>query len=163
MALPSLQSAGAPIGIAVTVEIFDPSDGDRMREALAVRFAVFVREQQVPPEIEIDEFDRPGAAAVHALVRDGDGQTIGTGRFYARDAQTVQLGRMAVVASARGRGAGRAVLDALINEGRRRGYALASLHAQTHAIAFYEAAGFIARGEIFLDANIPHVEMARDL
>jgi predicted GNAT family N-acyltransferase len=134
-----------------------------MREALSVRFAVFVREQQVPAEIEIDEYDRLDAPSVHAIVREDDGQTIGTGRFYSRDARAMQIGRMAVLASARGRGAGRLLLGALMAEGRRRGFVRASLHAQTHAIAFYEAAGFAARGETFLDANIPHVEMSRDI
>lgn len=147
----------------MTVETFEPSDSERMREALAVRFSVFVREQEVPAEIEVDEYDRPEASSVHALVRDDGGRTIGTGRFYTREAQTMQIGRMAVLASARGRGAGRMLLDALVAEGRRRGYVRASLHAQTHAIAFYEAAGFTGRGETFLDANIPHVEMSRDV
>lgn len=144
------------------VELFGSGDA-RLMEAMKVRFGVFVDEQHVPPEIEIDEHDDPSdTRTVHALVRGGDAP-LAAGRFYERDATTAQIGRMAVVIGARGTGVGRRMLDALVEEARRRGYTRAQLSSQTHAIAFYEKAGFTAFGDAYDDAEIPHRDMEREL
>ncbi|MHB8463172.1 MAG: GNAT family N-acetyltransferase [Vulcanimicrobiaceae bacterium] len=129
-----------------------------MRSARTIRFAVFVDEQKVPAEIEIDEHDREDTTAVHALALI-DAQPVGTGRFYVRTDGGVQIGRMAVLADRRGHGIGRALLDALVAAARKRSYSHVVLHAQTHAIGFYERAGFFAHGPEFDDAGIAHVEM----
>jgi predicted GNAT family N-acyltransferase len=142
----------------MTVELFGAGDAARMQQAIALRLEVFVDEQRVPPEEEIDEHDRSDPRAVHAVVYDDD-RVIAAGRFYERDAQTVQIGRMAVRSGARGRGAGRTLLHALMEEARRRGYARASLSAQLHARPFYAKSGFAAFGPVFDDAGIPHQEM----
>jgi predicted GNAT family N-acyltransferase len=144
------------------VELFDVTAREPMRQALAIRRVVFVDEQGVPLDEEADEHDTTDSSAVHALVRDRDG-TVGTGRFFALDEQTVQIGRMAVLPKARTRGVGRAILDALVSEAGRRGYRMACLLAQLHAVGFYAAAGFEPRGERVTDAGIPHEWMARAL
>ena len=141
------------------LELFGTEDETRMNEAIALRIEVFVEEQGVPLAEEIDAHDREDPHAVHALLRDENGEAIATGRFYRRDAQTVQIGRMAVRASARGRGAGRTILLALMDEARRRGYARASLSAQVYARPFYAKSGFTAEGPLFDDAGIAHQEM----
>jgi len=134
-----------------------------MAEALAIRFRVFVEEQGVPPDLEIDEHDRAGAASArHALVRDG-GSAIAAGRLYAADATTAQIGRLAVLAERRGRGVGALLLDALVDEARRGRFARAHLWAQTHAVAFYHRAGFRADGALLSDAGIAHQPMTLDL
>lgn len=144
------------------VELFGNGD-ERVREAMKVRFRVFVDEQSVPREIESDEHDDPGdRSAVHALVRDGD-RVVAAGRFYERNRSTVQVGRMAVLREARGRGVGRSMLDALLAEAAKRGYVRARLSAQTHALTFYQKAGFAAFGEDYDDAGIPHRDMERPL
>jgi predicted GNAT family N-acyltransferase len=140
------------------VELFTPQDAARLAEAIAVRVAVFVHEQAVPLELELDEHDRADADAVHALARDDDG-VLGTGRLYARDAQTAQIGRMAVLRTVRGCGVGAALLRALMEEAQRRGYRAAVLDAQQHAVGFYEKSGFIAEGPTHLDAGIVHQPM----
>jgi len=146
----------------VSVELFGNGDA-RVREALAVRFAVFVDEQHVPPEIEIDEHDElDDRETVHAIVRRGE-KAIAAGRFYRRDAETAQIGRMAVLREARRSGTGRALLDGLLDEACRRGYRRARLSAQTHAVAFYEKAGFDAFGGVYDDAGIPRRDMEREL
>ena len=146
------------------VELFDTRDRARMDEAIAVRFAVFVDEQGVPGEEELDEHDVAGDAhAVHALARDADGTVLGAGRFYRADARTAQVGRMAVRAAARGRGIGRALLDALTADAAARGYARAALNAQDHAVGFYARAGFAPYGTAMLECGIVHQPMARDL
>ena len=138
-----------------------------MAEALAIRFRVFVEEQGVPPDLEIDEHDRAGSTARHALVRDGEagdgGTAIAAGRLYAADAATAQIGRLAVLAERRGRGVGALLLDALVDEARRGRFARAHLWAQTHAVAFYHRAGFRADGALLSDAGIAHQPMTLDL
>ena len=141
--------------------LFGASDS-LMAVALTIRFEVFVAEQHVPLDIEIDKYDRNGSNTVHAIVYDGN-QAIAAGRFYEKDSDTVQIGRMAVRKDVRGKGTGRVLLDALITEARKRGYHQANLHAQMHAQGFYEKAGFTAIGEEFDDAGIPHIEMQRSI
>jgi predicted GNAT family N-acyltransferase len=130
-----------------------------MEEAIGVRLAVFVDEQRIPLAEEIDSHDRDDSAAVHAVVRDPLGIVVATGRFYPHDAQTAQIGRMAVARAARGTGAGHAVLRALMNEARRRGFSAAALDSQDHAIGFYEKAGFRSEGATHLDCGIVHQPM----
>lgn len=144
------------------VELFDITDLGRMHDALAVRMRVFVEEQGVPPELEVDEHDRTDARAVHALVRER-GEAIAAGRFYEVDAATVQVGRMAVLAAKRRSGAGGRILAALESEARRRGYARIRLHAQVHALDFYVKAGFSVCDETRWDAGILHQTMERGL
>ncbi len=143
--------------------IFAAADRPQMERALAVRFAVFVDEQRVPGEIEVDEHDMQDPRAAHVLVIDDDETPIAAGRLYERDVAVVQIGRMAVLGPYRGRGIGALLLDTLMAEARRRGYVRAVLHAQTHAKGFYEKAGFIAHGDAFDDAGIEHIEMTKAL
>jgi predicted GNAT family N-acyltransferase len=147
--------------MSLRVEFFDAAD-PRMRAALALRSRVFCDEQGVPPEEEIDAHDRPGAAAVHAIAFDGD-EAIGAGRFYMLNPQTVQIGRMAIAAALRGRGAGAALLAALGAEALRRGYERAHLHAQMHARGFYLRAGYRDDGDPLWEAGILHQPMSKSL
>lgn len=140
------------------VELFDIHDAERMRAAQAVRFVVFVDEQHVPAEEEIDEHDRTDDDARHALIRDGD-TPIAAGRYYRIAGSTAQVGRMAVLAEYRGRRVGRQLLDALVNDARRRGFARVALNAQDHAVAFYAKAGFTPFGEILVECEILHQPM----
>ncbi|HTV74033.1 MAG TPA: GNAT family N-acetyltransferase [Candidatus Acidoferrales bacterium] len=145
------------------VELFGVSDHVRMREALAIRRLVFIEEQGVPEAEEIDAHDRDDLDAVHALARDASGAALGTARLYLCDAQTGRIGRMAVLAQARRLGVGRALLDALVAEARRRDIRDAVLVAQIHALAFYAGAGFEAAGERVWEAGILHQPMRRQL
>ena len=132
---------------AFTVEV---ANWDADREALrAVRTAVFIVEQRVPDEEEWDALD---AGSVHALARAPDGTPIATGRLTPER----MIGRMAVVREWRGRGAGDAILRTLVEQARARGWNELSLHAQVHAIPFYQRHGFASEGEAFDEAGIPH-------
>jgi predicted GNAT family N-acyltransferase len=121
----------------------------------AIRREVFIVEQQVPEEMEWDADD---ATSVHALAL-LDGQPVGCGRLLPDG----HIGRMAVRASYRSRGVGRALLQALLAEARRRGMREVVLHAQTHALRFYEVQGFVADGPEFDEAGIPHRRMSQAL
>jgi predicted GNAT family N-acyltransferase len=129
---------------------------DARDAASSVRFAVFVEEQRVPPEVELDEWDE---RSEHALVTDGSGRTIATGRLLPDG----HIGRMAVLPAWRGRGVGAAVLEALIARAAARGIRRAVLNAQTHARGFYARFGFTQIGGEFMEAGIPHVTMERRL
>jgi predicted GNAT family N-acyltransferase len=124
--------------------------------ASAIRFAVFVDEQRVPFEEELDEHDRD---AFHVLAWLDD-RPVGTGRLVI-EGESGRIGRMAVLPAARGAGVGSAVLRALLAEAERGGLRSVHLAAQLHARPFYARFGFIAGGPHFLDAGIWHQRMER--
>ncbi|HET8897364.1 MAG TPA: GNAT family N-acetyltransferase [Rhodanobacteraceae bacterium] len=131
------------------------ADWDRDLGALrAVREAVFIEEQRVPVELEWDDLD---ARSDHMLARDASGQAIGTGRLTPER----KIGRMAVLADWRGHGVGSALLTALIDRARERGWLDIELHAQVAAMAFYAGHGFEPWGEEFDEAGIRHQRMRR--
>lgn len=144
-------------------ELFGVESRAEMDAALAVRFVVFVDEQHVPANEEIDAHDRTDAASRHALLRADDGTPVATGRYFPLDDRRVQIGRMAVLRESRGRGAGRQLLEALIDDARARGYSLALLNAQDHAVEFYRKAGFTPFGATLVECDILHQPMERAL
>ena len=128
-----------------------------MADALAVRRAVFIDEQGVSEEEEIDAHDGDPArvtSALHVIAYLG-GRPVATGRLLL-DGEPARIGRVAVPREHRGRGYGTAVMLALQEEARRRGHHAISLAAQLPVIGFYEGLGYAARGEVFLDAGIEH-------
>ncbi len=124
-------------------------------QASPIRFTVFVDEQKVPVELELDEFD---PRSCHALALAGE-TAVGTGRLLPDG----HIGRMAVLADWRGKGVGALLLQALIDEARRRGMARVVLNAQTHALGFYARFGFVPEGEEYEEAGLPHRTMSRSL
>ena len=138
---------------------------------LALRHEVFVVGQGVPVELEQDELD---AAADHAVALRA-GAVVGTGRLVdgridvegrlepGTPGTVGTVGRMAVAAPARGTGVGRMLLDLLVERAAARGLPVVELHAQVHALAFYERAGFEPVGETYLEAGIEHQGMRRSL
>jgi YbgC/YbaW family acyl-CoA thioester hydrolase len=128
--------------------------------ARKIRAQVFVEEQHIPAEMEWDGADD---GCVHALACNRFGTPLATGRMLEHVPGVAKIGRMAVLAPMRGGHIGRAVLDALLQHARERGDREALLHAQLGAAPFYSRAGFVARGPVFEEAGIPHVEMVRPL
>lgn len=121
-----------------------------------LREFVFIKEQNVPPELEWDGEDEN---AVHVIARDEKNRAIGTARMTADG----HIGRMAVLRAWRNRGVGSEMLTALITIARARQLPRVKLDAQTQAIEFYLKHGFAVQGEIFMDAGIPHQHMTRSL
>lgn len=120
-----------------------------------LRETVFVREQQVPAEIEWDGRD---VHAEHVIASLGS-RDVGCGRLMPDG----KIGRMAVLADLRGRGIGARILGALIERAMRQGLPRVRLHAQAHAEGFYARAGFRVEGAPFDEAGIAHVAMVRVL
>jgi len=125
------------------------------QEAFRIRKAVFIDEQGVPEDMELDEFD---AAAHHVLAFLGN-RCVGTARLVDSGRQSFQIGRMAVLPSFRGQGIGLEILKALIDRAKSLGASALTLHAQVSAIPFYEKLGFLAQGPMYEEAGIPHRNM----
>ena len=121
-----------------------------------IRFNIFVGEQNVPPGIELDDKD---AECMHAVAYDAEGKAIGTGRLLPDG----HIGRMAVVKEWRRQGVGAAILDALVEEARKRGHKEVVLSAQLQAAEFYRGHGFEAEGKVYQEAGILHQAMRRKL
>lgn len=124
--------------------------------ASRIRRTVFVKEQHVPSDMELDELD---PQCVHALAFCGAGVPVATGRLLPDG----HIGRMAVLKEWRGRGIGGEILERLVAAARERGEREVALSAQTHALEFYRRHQFREEGKTYLDAGIPHRMMRRQL
>ena len=120
-----------------------------------VRTVVFIEEQFVTPEFECDDID---STAVHLLAMH-DNQAIGCLRII----QHEKIGRMAVLKPWRGKGVGNMLLKQAIELCRQHGSTQIVLSAQTHAIHFYQQAGFKMTSGEYTDVQIPHVDMCLKL
>ncbi|SIS80623.1 GNAT family N-acetyltransferase [Alicyclobacillus vulcanalis] len=137
-----------------------------LRDCLSIRRKVFIEEQNVPEELEMDEFDALGQA-VHVLLYDEDGSPVATARFrpYRPGEQRVaKVQRVAVLSDARGRGLGKRVMEAVEALAREEGFSEIVLDAQLHAEPFYLKLGYRrASDDVFEDAGILHVRMQKEL
>ena len=125
--------------------------------AYAIRYAVFVKEQGIAAELEIDDYD---PIAEHALAY-VDGQCVATARIYLdeQNASKAKIGRMAVLKDFRGQGIGTALLGEAIRAGMMQGASTFELHAQQSAVPFYAKLQFKPDGAIFDEVGIPHQRM----
>lgn len=128
--------------------------------AIALRLAVFVEEQGIPPEMELDGSDEaPGW--VHWLAEEG-GAPVATLRTRI-DGGVLKIGRVATAPDARGRGLSARLLSGALDAGRAEGATRAYLSAQEPVVPFYARHGFAVEGAPYDDAGIPHLDMWRDL
>ena len=132
---------------------WNSSNQDKLKE---IREVVFIQEQRVPPYIEWDEYDEE---AIHLLALDEKNQPVGCARILKHG----RVGRFAVAKPWRGSGLGKALLEKAIEICRRLNMPTINISSQTHAIKFYEKAGFVVTSEAYIDANIWHVDMALKL
>ncbi len=121
-----------------------------------IRRTVFVDEQKVPEALEWDGVD---GDCRHVIAESAAGDPIGCARLLPDG----HIGRVAVLAAARGQGVGDALLTKMIILASELGHSRVVVNAQTHALAFYERHGFVAYGPEFDDAGIPHRAMERHL
>ncbi len=141
-------------------------------DALSVRYRVFVDEQGVDPDTEVDDHEEE---ATHVVAYEGD-DPVGVARLRGydpgeheevptaeREESVAKIERMAVLRSHRGQGVGRAILKHVENRAREMGFERAWLHAQVRSAGFYEALGYNRIGAEFEEAGIPHVVMKKRL
>jgi predicted GNAT family N-acyltransferase len=134
-----------------------------LHQAFQIRVEVFVEEQQVPKDLELDEYDVAPDAARHVLLADGL-HPAATGRFIAYQPDTAKMQRIAVRQLYRGKGVGRQLMEALEAWAKEEGFAFSLLDAQCQAESFYSKLGYeTISTETFLDAGIPHVRMRKKL
>jgi predicted GNAT family N-acyltransferase len=128
--------------------------------ALLVRKRVFVEEQGVSLELELDEHDVLGGDTTHTIAL-LDERVVGAGRLRPLGSQLAKLERIAVLSEHRGKGVGIALTQHLEDVATRRGFTQLTMNAQQSAVGFYEKLGYIAVGSEFLEADIPHQRMER--
>jgi predicted GNAT family N-acyltransferase len=121
-----------------------------------IRYVVFVEEQKVPLVLDFDGRD---PTCTHVLAYNDKGSAVGTGRIQ-RDGK---IGRMAVLREFRKAGYGKAMLMELMGIAESQGHTEVFLDAQEVAFGFYDRLGFVAEGDSFIDAGIPHRRMRRKL
>ena len=130
----------------------------QLQDAFSVRRKVFVEEQNVPPEQELDQFDE---IATHFVVYD-DTLPIGYGRL--RELENAgKVERICILPEYRKQGAGKTLMRAIIHFAKEKGFTAIKLNAQIQAIPFYKSLGFTVTSGEFMDAGIPHKSMELNL
>ncbi len=130
-----------------------------LETCLLLRRKVFIDEQNVPEDEEIDAYDE---TAIHLLAFEGD-TPVGTARIVVQG-EVGKIGRVCVLKEYRGTGLGADLINAALEQMRDLpDVTIARLGAQTHALGFYERLGFAAFGDEYMDAGIPHFDMERAL
>jgi predicted GNAT family N-acyltransferase len=140
--------------VKFTVRVKRASSKKDLERAFAIRKLVFVKEQGVPPQIELDRDDK---RAFHFLAFDS-GKAVGTARAVMHHG-SAKIGRMAVLKDHRRKGIGTKLLRRAILTARQQGVQKIYLHAQVPVVGFYEAMGFRCVGPVFREAGIPHRKM----
>ena len=134
----------------------------QLQRALTIRKKVFVEEQHVPLEDEVDELDVLDGPCHHLLITTNDDEAVGTGRVRLIE-QYGKLQRVAVLKNMRQFGIGRLIIAELETLAKQLGAQKTKLDAQVHAIGFYEKLGYTVQSDVFLDAGIEHVLMTKSL
>ncbi|WP_338473167.1 GNAT family N-acetyltransferase [Niallia sp. XMNu-256] len=140
------------------MEVKIVTNEEQLNDAFSIRKKVFVDEQQVPEEEEIDSLE---SEATHFLLLN-NGKPTGAGRFRVVDGYG-KVERICILKESRGTGAGKALMDKVQAFASEEGLNKLKLNAQTYAIPFYEKLGFKVVSEEFLDAGIPHKTMIKQL
>lgn len=129
------------------------------KEAREIRNAVFIDEQGVMPEEEFDGSDDYSEGVVLYL----DNKAVATGRIIVGERGECLIGRVACLKECRGKGIGKVLMEELLRRCKEKGFDAVYVHAQTRVRGFYESLGFNAYGQIFMEADIPHVMMKIEL
>ncbi len=132
-------------------------DGERLG---ALRYEVFVIEQQVPEELEWDVHD---AGAVHFACEDGTGEKIIATARLVREGHVAVIGRLCVAKPYRQQKLATAMMQEALAYCRAHNLRQIELHAQLYLQPFYESLGFVARGQVYLEAGIEHITMLLSL
>ena len=127
--------------------------------AFSIRKTVFVEEQKVPLELEIDEYEQE---STHFILYGPNQNPIGAGRLRLVDGFG-KVERICILASERIKGAGRILMENIETHGKEKGIRSFKLNAQTSAIGFYERLGYHTVSDEFMDAGIPHKTMVKQI
>jgi predicted GNAT family N-acyltransferase len=138
------------------IKWIDVTKDNSLEDAFYVRKEVFIKEQDVPKEEEFDEAD---LKSLHVVVY-ADSRPVATGRLF-KTGKSWLIGRVSVLKEYRGKQAGKLVVEKLLEKAAELEAGDVHIHAQTHAVSFYEKFGFVTYGDTFLEANIEHISMIK--
>ncbi|MEW9697909.1 GNAT family N-acetyltransferase [Paenibacillus sp. SI8] len=145
------------------METINVTTSEQLQACFQVRMKVFVEEQQVPVDLEMDEKDESPETCHHFLLVD-DGQPIAAARWYFYKPDTAKFQRVAVLKEYRGKGLGKQIIQEMEKHAREMGCQSVILDAQCQAEGFYRQIGYqVISEEPFFDANILHVRMQKPL
>lgn len=142
------------------LEVHAVRNGREWREVRAIRTRVFIEEQACPPELEWDEHESTSRHMIGTLA----GEPVAAARWrsvWLDGRAHAKLERFAVLPEVRGRGLGRRLVQAVMDDARLAGFDAFVVHAQQHLEGFYRSFGFETVGDVFEEAGIPHVQMVR--
>ncbi|UUZ94227.1 GNAT family N-acetyltransferase [Paenibacillus sp. P25] len=146
------------------MEVVQVKTEKQLKECFAVRIKVFVEEQQVPTDLEMDEYDASPESCRHFLIQNEEGEAVAAARWRMYDDRTAKLQRIAVLAPYRGHGLGRLIIQAMEEDIKAQGVPAVILDGQVQAEPFYRKLGYeVISEEPFLDAGIWHVRMRKAL
>ncbi len=135
------------------------SSDRELKAAFRIRKQVFVEEQGIPEDLELDHHDKE---ALHIVAKDGE-RVIGTARILFLAPSQAKIERMAILKPFRRKGIGRGILSFLNEELRNRQVEQVVLHAQHSVVVFYRSCDFKESGTPFWEAGIKHIKMERQL
>ena len=133
-----------------------------LERCLEIRRRVFIEEKGVSPDIEIDEHDRLGGEYKHFIVSNNEAD-VGTARCVKTSENSVQVQRFCVLAELRGRGFGKAVMELIEDYYKDKGINKIELHAKYSVHKFYEKCGYKKVSDIFVEADVEHIKMEKEI
>ncbi|KAH8552966.1 GNAT family acetyltransferase YjcF [Umbelopsis sp. PMI_123] len=141
---------------------------EQIQECYNVRIKVFVHEQQIPLELEIDEYDPKCLHWLASALDTSQEQSrlpLGTIRLYRLPNTSIgKLGRLAVDLSARGLGLGRKLVETMEEDAKQSGITFIDVHSQVDKRTFYEKLGYhVVDDEVFVEDGIDHIKMGKSL
>lgn len=145
-----------------TYQIQRVTTEQELADALSVRRLVFIEEQEVPEDLEIDEHDTLDSGTIHFVVY-REGNPVGASRLRTYAPGVGKIERVAVAKTERGTGLGRQIMLAMEELAKQHGYDSLKLNAQTQAQRFYEKLGYEPFGDLFDDAGIEHIAMVKSI
>ncbi|QRG66013.1 GNAT family N-acetyltransferase [Brevibacillus choshinensis] len=145
-----------------TYQIHPVQSEKEMADALSVRRLVFIEEQEVPEDLEIDEHDEANSGTIHFVAYAGE-TPVGASRLRPYAPGVGKVERVAVNKTERGTGLGRQIMLEMEDVARKQNFETLKLNAQTHARRFYEKLGYEPHGDVFDEAGIEHIAMVKSL
>ncbi len=142
------------------LEVFEATNEAELGICRALRHRIFVMEKKVPLSIESDELDVIGGVCRHFWI-ECDGTPVGAARCNESTPGTLKLQRFCVLKAYRGSGVGRHLMKHIEDFYRELGWKRIQLGAKFHICGFYEKCGYVKASDIYIEADVEHVDMIK--
>lgn len=144
------------------IEIYKAKNEEILKRCLKIRDSVFIVEKGVPKEIEVDQYDSLNERCAHFMVR-YQNTDAGTVRCLNISEDTLKIQRFCILKEYRNSGLGREVLGYIENEYKKQGFATVEMDAKYEVYGFYEKCGYRKVSDVFMEANVQHVKMMKNI